>query len=326
MGFSIKKVACFFKKGIGRKRVTNFCKGEKGDMKQSLIKEDLGIDDVVFSRILDEINEGVCFVGRGRKILYWNKAAERITGYTEEDILGTKCTGEWFDFVDKEGNQYCTDPCPAVRAIAEGVTFQKRVYLKTKGERRLPVDIKVIPFKFNGKVIGSLEIFSDASMYEILEANIAIDPLTRFPLWQEIQTNLDYEDERVARYGIPFCLLVVVADQIHEMEGDDDKEFKTMVLESLADHLRNNVRKADLICRHEDDKFVVLMPHTSKIGAIQLAERLRSSVEQSSPSMTITQCVTDRKPDETVYDAIKRADENLTTTQQKGKNNIQFVD
>ena len=280
-------------------------------MEKSLLKQDLGIDDVVFSRILDVIREGVCFIGRGRKILYWNKTAEKLTGYREDEVLGKSCTGDFLDFVDREGKQYCKEPCPAVRAIAEGITFERKVYLRTKNEKRLPVNMKIMPFRFDGKVLGSLEIFTDITEYENLSSGISTDLLARFPMWQDIQGDLDYEDERVQRYGIPFCLLLVVADQLQNIPDDDRKQLRLMILESLADHLRRQVRRVDLICRHEEDNFAVLMPHTERIGAFQLAERLRASVARSSPSITISQCVAERRQGESVYEVIKRAADTL---------------
>ncbi len=39
------------------------------------------------AKLLDEMFDGVYFVDLDRKITYWNKGAERITGYIETDSL-----------------------------------------------------------------------------------------------------------------------------------------------------------------------------------------------------------------------------------------------
>ncbi|HOM48866.1 MAG TPA: PAS domain-containing protein, partial [Candidatus Hydrogenedentes bacterium] len=39
----------------------------------------------------DAMNDGVYIVDRNRKILYWNKAAEEIAGFTAEEVIGKSC-------------------------------------------------------------------------------------------------------------------------------------------------------------------------------------------------------------------------------------------
>jgi PAS domain-containing protein len=44
--------------------------------------------DADFTRnLLDILFEGVYFVGRDRKVTYWSKGAERITGYKEQEVF-----------------------------------------------------------------------------------------------------------------------------------------------------------------------------------------------------------------------------------------------
>ncbi|MFX8860496.1 PAS domain-containing protein, partial [Acinetobacter baumannii] len=37
--------------------------------------------------VLENISDGVYFVDRHRRILYWNRGAERITGFSREEVL-----------------------------------------------------------------------------------------------------------------------------------------------------------------------------------------------------------------------------------------------
>lgn len=43
-----------------------------------------------YKELLDHLSDGVYFVDRERRILYWNEGASRLTGYTAEELLG-KC-------------------------------------------------------------------------------------------------------------------------------------------------------------------------------------------------------------------------------------------
>jgi len=48
-------------------------------------------DDKFLEKILDNLSEGIIAHDVSRRILFFNRAAERITGYTREDVLGRDC-------------------------------------------------------------------------------------------------------------------------------------------------------------------------------------------------------------------------------------------
>lgn len=41
-----------------------------------------------YKTLLDSLNEGAYFVESDRTIVYWNKAAEEITGFSADDVTG----------------------------------------------------------------------------------------------------------------------------------------------------------------------------------------------------------------------------------------------
>ncbi|PNU20681.1 hypothetical protein C2E25_06470 [Geothermobacter hydrogeniphilus] len=44
-----------------------------------------------YKMMVDHLAEGVYFVDQQRRILYWNPAAERLTGFKADQILGYCC-------------------------------------------------------------------------------------------------------------------------------------------------------------------------------------------------------------------------------------------
>ena len=42
----------------------------------------------IFRSILETLPTGVYLVDRDRKILFWNRAAENVTGYLRQDVVG----------------------------------------------------------------------------------------------------------------------------------------------------------------------------------------------------------------------------------------------
>src|SRR6056297_3396468 len=100
-----------------------------------------------YKRLLEELHEGVYFVDNNRQILYWNKSAERITGYLAEEVVGTHCYDNLLVHVDDNGNSLCRGICPLAMTINTLDKFTGKVYLHHKEGHRVPVTIKTLPMQ-----------------------------------------------------------------------------------------------------------------------------------------------------------------------------------
>jgi PAS domain S-box-containing protein len=50
------------------------------------------MDEEVHRTILEQMEDGVYFVDRDRRITYWNAGAEHLTGYSAADVLDHSCS------------------------------------------------------------------------------------------------------------------------------------------------------------------------------------------------------------------------------------------
>lgn len=126
-----------------------------------------------FQSILEQITDGVYITDKERKILFWNRACEEITGYLADEVTGKRCADGILEHVDMSGNKICsTDLCPLHRAMITGKPSQTplTVRAKHKDGRRVIVEVSVAPvFDISGKVIGGVEMFRDVSRKIALE-------------------------------------------------------------------------------------------------------------------------------------------------------------
>lgn len=117
--------------------------------------------------IIDSVSEGLYVTGKDRKIVYWNKAAEKITGWSREDALGKGCFDDFLSHIDKDNRQLCGEEfCPLHRAMmtGEGSTVPVIVFANSKNGKRVPMRVSVAPIcNRQGEVVGGVETFQDLS-------------------------------------------------------------------------------------------------------------------------------------------------------------------
>jgi diguanylate cyclase (GGDEF)-like protein len=94
---------------------------------------------------------------------------------------------------------------------------------------------------------------------------------------------LEAEMIRASRYSHPISLIILDLDSFKEYNDRWGHPAGDVRLREIADLLRANVREPDLAARYGGEEFAVILPNTSKGGAIQLAERLCRSAEASAP-------------------------------------------
>lgn len=68
---------------------------------------------------LAEAGDGVFVVNSARQIIYWNPAAERLTGLTREDVRGRHCY-QLMGGSDEEGRRACQSQCSVAAARMNG--------------------------------------------------------------------------------------------------------------------------------------------------------------------------------------------------------------
>jgi len=117
--------------------------------------------------ILDSLGDGVYVCDRDRRIVYWSKSAERITGWTAKDVVGLRCLDDVLCHVDKDGHRLCGEEfCPLHRSMITGTSTNVPliVFAKAKDGSRVPMQVSVAPIRnADGEVIGGVETFREMS-------------------------------------------------------------------------------------------------------------------------------------------------------------------
>jgi PAS domain S-box-containing protein len=86
------------------------------------------LEKETYAKIVENLYDGLYFVDRNRTITYWNKAAERISGFSSDEVIGKSCAEHILNHVDDEGYVLCTGICPLAATIVDGKFRETEVY------------------------------------------------------------------------------------------------------------------------------------------------------------------------------------------------------
>jgi len=115
----------------------------------------------IFRQILESLPAGVYIVGLDRRIVFWNRAAEFITGYLGQEVIGRSCGEDVLVHCGAEGTPVCsTSGCLLNCALRDHKASEAVLYARHKDGHRVPVRVKSIPvLDDDGKILAIAEIF-----------------------------------------------------------------------------------------------------------------------------------------------------------------------
>lgn len=102
------------------------------------------LGDGQLEEALQRAGDGVFVIADDGRIVFWNRAAERILGYTARDVMGRPCC-DVFTGYDDDGNRLCHQGCHVMTLVrlSEPVqTFDMRT--RTKGGRAIWLNISIL--------------------------------------------------------------------------------------------------------------------------------------------------------------------------------------
>lgn len=291
--------------------------------------------------ILQFLHEGVYIVDQERRILYWNAAAEMITGYPAALVVGRKCSDNILRHVSQDGQQLCVSDCPLQKTLADGQTRDLIAYLHHRDGRRLPVHIRAIALPSEGTIPRALEVFSEISersqLLEELEAlrqEVLTDPLTKIGNRRYYELNGQARLVSFHEQGVPLGLLMFDIDHFKAVNDKYGHTVGDSVLQMVAGTIARALRPLDTVARYGGEEFVVLVPDCTAVYLHSIGERIRMLIETSwfdfseggRLMITISGGGSMLRPDDTLSTLTTRADSYLYASKHEGRNRITVGD
>ena len=157
-----------------------------------------------------------------------------------------------------------------------------------------------------------------------LEEAATIDGLTKIFNRKKISELISYEIKK--RDAKDLYLIMFDIDNFKKVNDTYGHDMGDEVLERVAKTARENIRQHDSIGRWGGEEFMILLPHSNKKAAVEIAERIRSEVAglkwEEMPSISISLGVTGIRRDDDEQSFYKRVDNRLYFAKTHGKNRV----
>jgi diguanylate cyclase (GGDEF)-like protein/PAS domain S-box-containing protein len=193
------------------------------------------------------------------RIFEFNPFAEKLTGYTKNEVLGTK----WFDvFIPEEKRKY-TDEIIQVILSGEAVRNQENQVVTRDGRR---VDIlwnNNIFRDSKGTVLGIIAMGTDITERKAMERKLVslayYDGLTGLPNRQMFENVLNDQIQQAELDQRKLALLYLDLDNFKKINDTLGHHYGDKLLKNIADVLRVTVKDTMNISRLSGDEFVVIL-------------------------------------------------------------------
>ncbi len=281
-------------------------------------------------------------------VTMWNKAAEKISGYSEKEVLGHAKIWELLYPDEKYRTSIYNKALEVIRQGEELTDFETTILCKDGNNRTLSWNTHDMKDK-SGEVIGSIAVARDVTELHASENKLKLltleleqsnkrllqlsylDQLTNIPNRRAYEEKITHEIETANRSGKPLSLLMIDIDHFKEYNDIYGHENGDVALYRVANQIRSTLpRKTDFLARYGGEEIVVILPFTSLDHATIVAEKIILDIRNlhiqhsfSTFNEILTVSIGVASTDTGIDNLLSHADLALYKAKEYGRNNFQ---
>lgn len=146
--------------------------------------------------------------------------------------------------------------------------------------RAVAFDLIKIPVDKMELVIRAKSLLKIKELRDKLNLVSTTDELTGLHNRKYLHERLEQEISRAKRYGTKLSCLLFDLDFFKVVNDIYGYDWGDVLLRSIADKLKQLVRKEDILTRYGDEEFLLILPNTPEDKAFLFAERFRRDIER----------------------------------------------
>jgi diguanylate cyclase (GGDEF)-like protein/PAS domain S-box-containing protein len=281
-------------------------------------------------QVFSQGSEGIIITDKDNQIISVNKAFERITGYSEAEVIGKNPS---LLSSGRHNREFYNNLWKTL--LTEG-EWEGELYDRRKNGEHYPqhtVLSRVLDD--DGKIIHFIGVFNDITHKK--QADEAIhqlafyDPLTGTPNRNLFQNRVSQTIKIAQRENSQFSLMFLDLDYFKEVNDTLGHSIGDDLLVKVAQRLENEIRDEDTMCRFGGDEFVILFNNMSTQHSIIKAERILASVikpyliDEHKLTLSVSIGIAIYPDDGIDYASLlKNADMAMYKAKENGRNNYHF--
>ncbi|MEK6266192.1 MAG: PAS domain S-box protein [Clostridium sp.] len=285
---------------------------------QQRLKKALEQEKEFLETTLISVGDGVISTDNKGNILFLNRIAEYLTGWTQEQAIG-KSIEEVFNIV----NEFTLEKSENIveKVLKSGKTHElgKNTILISKDGIARPIEDSSAPImQQDGKIVGVVLVFRDFSEKKQREEEIEYlsyhDQLTglynrRF--YEDALKRLDNE------INLPMTIVMGDVNGLKLINDSFGHATGDQLLKKVAEVMNKGCRSDDIIARLGGDEFVIILPKTDTLEAEKIIKRINNlSLKEKLASITISISFgyeTKNKMEEKIDEIFKNAEDHMYT-------------
>jgi len=246
-------------------------------------REAMNQEKELLSVTLHSIGDGVITTDNDGLVTSLNKAAESVTGWSEEEALGRNFE-EIIRLRNEETNKEVVNPISIVMQSGQVIGLANHTLLIRRDGQAVPINDSAAPIlNESGQSFGVVMVFRDVSQDKAQQKQILYlsyhDPLTGLYNRRFLEEKIKSIDKRSQ---LP---LAVVMGDVNGLKITNDvfgHEAGDMLLKKVAEAFQETCRKSDVLARWGGDEFLLLMPRTSFKEAEHFIQRVKRGFDEKS--------------------------------------------
>jgi len=285
---------------------------------------------------LDAIGDAVLVVDPQGQVIYLNRVAESLTGWSSAEALGRQ-VDEVFFIVDGLTRQPVKSP--AQRAIRERRTVELAlgsVLIRRDGSDLAIEDSAAPIHNRSGQMAGAVIVFHDArqsgAVMDKMSHLAQHDYLTGLPNRALLMERLCHAIGMAKRHRKQIALLFLDLDFFKKVNDVFGHAIGDRLLRDVAAKISSCVRGTDMVSRHGGDEFVILLTEIEqRQDAAQVADKVLAGfaapqrIDGHEFPITLSIGISVYPEDGRDADTLmRRADTAMYRTKENGRNSYQF--
>jgi diguanylate cyclase (GGDEF)-like protein len=242
----------------------------------------------------DAVPNVVLIINNTRQVVYANSRVTLFGNFhTPDSYLGLR-PGELINCTNaskKPGGCGTTDDCKACGAVNTILNAligkkdeQECTIRRGDGEQPYQLRINTTPVQLSGEdyVIFSIQDIrvekENLRLLEEVKKLAVLDPLTGVHNRRAFFEAAERELSRSIRYQRPLAVIMIDVDKFKSINDTYGHPAGDIVLKTIAETIRAQLRDLDLFARYGGDEFIALLPEIDFTGGNLIIERITTAI------------------------------------------------